>query len=141
VVRYLGGTPLGREETWRRILATSGAWSVLGYGYWAVERKEGGGMIGHVGFADFKRDIYASIEGFPEAGWVFARHAQGQGLASEAVAAALSWGDQKLGGAFVAIISPENAASIRLAQSMGFVRGEDTTYKGDAIVIFRRPAA
>lgn len=85
VTRFLGGEPMRCEDAWRRMMAVRGAWSLLGYGYWAVERKADGAYIGLVGFSDFKRDIDPSIEGLPEMGWILAREAQGQGLAGEAV--------------------------------------------------------
>ena len=140
VVRYLGGATFSREDTWRRLLATAGSWPVLGYGYWAVERKQGGGMVGHVGFADFKRNMSPSIEGNPEMGWVFAREAQGQGYAREAVAAGLAWADTALAGReIMAIITPDNAASIRLAETSGFSKREEAAYRGEPILLFRRP--
>lgn len=140
VVRHLGGA-LGREEVWRRMLGGVGLWPVLGFGYWAVERREDGSFIGQVGFGDFKREIQPSIDGLPEMGWILASQAQGQGYCSEAVAAGLAWADETLKAAeIVAIIAPENAASIRVAEKAGFERGEDTLYRGDPTLIFRRPA-
>jgi RimJ/RimL family protein N-acetyltransferase len=112
---------------------------MLGYGYWAVEAREGGPMIGHAGFADFKRAMDPSIEGQPEMGWVFARDAQGQGFAAEAVAAGLAWADEALKGREIAaIIDPGNAASIRLAEKAGFEQQLETTYKDAPILLFRR---
>jgi RimJ/RimL family protein N-acetyltransferase len=140
VLRYIGGRALSREETWRRILATTGAWAMLGFGYWAVERLEDGLMIGHVGFADFKREILPPLDGRPEMGWVLAPEAHGRGYASEAVAAGLAWADEALGATeIVAIIDPGNAASIRVAEKAGFARAETAAYNGDQILIFRRP--
>ncbi len=139
VTRHLGGATLSREETWRRLLATAGSWAIFGYGYWAVERKDDGRMIGHAGFADFKRDIMPSIEGLPEMGWVFARDLHGQGYASEATAAALQWADRELAGqTFSAIIHPENRPSIRVAEKAGFGQPVETRYRGDPILIFYR---
>jgi RimJ/RimL family protein N-acetyltransferase len=140
VVRHLGGTPFTREETWRRILSASGLWPQLGYGYWAVERKEDGALVGQAGFADLKRDMEPSIEGLPEMGWIFAPFAQGQGYASEAVAAGLRWADEALSGREVtAIISHSNAPSIRVAEKTGFSIREEALYKGEPILLFRRP--
>jgi RimJ/RimL family protein N-acetyltransferase len=139
IVRHLGGTPFGREDTWRRILSATGLWSIYGYGYWAVERKEEGDLIGQVGFSDFKRDMAPSIEGLPEMGWIFAPHGQGKGYAREAVEAALAWADEKLRAPVIpAIIDPENAASIRLAGRCGFAEREDALYRGAPILLFRR---
>ena len=99
VVRYLGGTPFSREDTWRRVLCAPGLWALLGFGYWAVERREDGVLIGQVGFADFKRDMEPGIEGLPEMGWIFAPHAHGQGYAGEAVAGCARLGGRSTEGA------------------------------------------
>ena len=140
VVRHLGGTPFAREDSWRRILMACGLWPILGFGYWAVERKEDGAYLGQAGFADFKRDMQPSIEGTPEMGWIFAPHAQGQGYASEAVSAGLRWADQALAGREItAIISHANAPSIRVAERTGFSVREEALYKGEPILLFRRP--
>jgi RimJ/RimL family protein N-acetyltransferase len=141
VYRHLGGTPATREETWRKILASPGLWALLGYGYWVAERREDGAYLGQIGFADFKRDMSPGIEGIPEMGWIMAREAQGQGYATEAVLAALAWADEALGGGEIAaIISHDNQASIRIAEKAGFGSREEAAYKGEPILLFRRPA-
>jgi RimJ/RimL family protein N-acetyltransferase len=80
-----------------------------------------------------------SIEGLPEMGWIFAPFAQGQGYASEAVAAGLAWGDETLKAPEItAIINHENAASIRVAEKNGFSLREEASYRGAPILLFRR---
>ncbi|HYW17039.1 MAG TPA: GNAT family N-acetyltransferase [Allosphingosinicella sp.] len=140
VVRFLGGVAQSREETWRKILGSPGLWALLGYGYWVAERRGDGAYLGQIGFADFKRDMSPGIEGIPEMGWIMAREAQGRGYATEAVLAALDWADAALGGGeIVAIISHENGASIRIAEKAGFSHREEAAYKGEPILLFRRP--
>jgi len=140
VVRHLGGSPMSREDTWRKILASPGLWALLGYGYWVAERREDGAYLGQIGFADFKRDMTPNIEGIPEMGWIMAPQAQGQGYATEAVLAALAWADEALGGGeIVALIGHANAPSIRLAEKAGFSIREDAVYKGEPLLLFRRP--
>ena len=139
VVRHLGGRPFSREETWRKMLGSPGLWALLGYGYWVVERLEDGAYLGQIGFADFKRDMVPNIENLPEMGWIFAPEAQGKGYASEAAAAALEWADSNLEAPeIVAIIDPDNAPSIRVAEKAGFDRREDALYRGERILLFRR---
>jgi RimJ/RimL family protein N-acetyltransferase len=141
VARHLGAYLHGREDSWRRLLAARGAWDLLGYGYWAVERKEDGVYLGLCGFADYKRDMTPSIEGLPEMGWIFATHAHGKGYASEAVAAGLGWaGEALLGRDIVAIIDPDNMPSIRVAEKAGFSERMEALYRDEPILLFRRPA-
>lgn len=139
VVRHLGATPFSREDSWRRLLCGPGMWSFLGFGYWAVERREDGAFIGQVGFGDFKRDMEPSIEGLPEMGWILAPAAQGRGLCSEAVAAGLAWADTHLDTReIVAIIDPDNAPSIRVAEKAGFAERLEAVYRDEPILLFRR---
>jgi RimJ/RimL family protein N-acetyltransferase len=140
VVRYIGGNPLSREDTWRRSLAACGQWPYTGFGYWIAELRESGEVVGQLGFADFKRDMQPSIEGEPELGYVFSPSVHGRGIAYEACSAALEWADSNLDAAsYPAIISPENKASIRLAERLGFERVPDGVYRGEPIALFRRP--
>ena len=139
VVRFIGGQKLSREDTWRRSLAACGQWPYSGFGYWIVERKADGSVVGQIGFADFKRDMAPVIEGEPELGYVFAPCVHGQGIAHEACTAALAWADANLGAdSYPAIISPENKASIRLAERLGFTREPDAIYRGETIALYRR---
>jgi RimJ/RimL family protein N-acetyltransferase len=141
VMRHIGGVALGREESWRRMCGLAGLWQLLGYGYWAAEEKASGRLIGQVGFSDFHRDLEPRIEGMPEMGWILSPAAQGQGFGLEAVEAALAWADRTLGPREVpAIIDPMNAPSIRLAEKAGFTLREDASYRGEPILLFRRPA-
>jgi RimJ/RimL family protein N-acetyltransferase len=139
VVRFIGGNKLTREDTWRRSLAACGQWPYTGFGYWIAQLKDGGEVVGQLGFADFKREMEPRIEGEPELGYVFDPSVHGKGIAHEACAAVLDWGDSALSApSFPAIISPENAASIRLAQKLGFERCPDACYRGETIAMFRR---
>lgn len=139
VVRYIDGKPFSREEVWARLLRYVGHWQWMGFGFWALEEKATGAFAGELGFAEFKRAIEPSVEGTPEVGWVLAPHAQGKGYATEAVRAAIAWGDGQLGSArTVCLIHPENVRSIRVAEKCGFREFRRTSYRGEATTIFER---
>jgi len=139
VMRYIGGVPQPREDSWRRMLCGPGMWMLLGYGYWIVERRSDGAVIGQLGFADFKRAMQPGIEGLPELGYLFASGTHGQGYASEGVAAALRWADSTLDAKqYVAIIDPANTPSIRVIEKAGFAIREPALYKDEPILLFRR---
>ncbi|MGD0525389.1 MAG: GNAT family N-acetyltransferase [Polyangiaceae bacterium] len=139
VVRHITGRPSTPEESWARLLRYAGLWPLLGFGYWAVEERATGRYAGEVGFADFRREMVPALEGAPEAGWVLASWAHGQGFATEAVRAALSWGDAHLPSRrTVCIIDADHAASVRVAGKCGYVEYARGTYKESAIVFFER---
>jgi RimJ/RimL family protein N-acetyltransferase len=139
VVRHLGGRPFTAEEGWRKLLQFAGLWSFLGYGYWAVEEKSSGHFIGHVGYADFRRDLAPSLDGMLELGWVLAADAHGKGYASEAVAAACQWGQTNGGDRrIVCIIAPENQPSLRVAEKAGFKLWQHSTYHDAPILVLTR---
>jgi RimJ/RimL family protein N-acetyltransferase len=142
VTRYIGGKPFTREEVWSRLLRYAGLWSWLGFGYWAAEEKATGQFTGELGFADFKRDIEPSTSGMPELGWVVAAHAHDKGYATEAVRAALAWGDAHLGSPqTVCLIHPENLASIRVAEKCGYRESGRAIYKLHSTKIFIRSSS
>jgi RimJ/RimL family protein N-acetyltransferase len=140
VTRFIGGKPSTREEVWARVLRYMGHWTALGYGYWAVVEKGSDRLIGEVGLSDFKRDIVPAIDP-PEVGWAFAPDAQGKGYATEAVQAALTWGEARLSAQrMMCMISAENERSIRLAVKCGFREFARTTYKDAPTCLFERRA-
>ncbi len=140
VMRHIGGKPMNREDSWRRLLGGIGMWSLIGMGPWAVELKADGRMVGHCGFFQFERDMNPLILGEPEMGWIFDRSVHGQGIAFEACNAALKWAETELrADSYPAIIDLDNAPSMKLAERLGFVRQADATYRDASIAFFRRP--
>jgi RimJ/RimL family protein N-acetyltransferase len=139
VTRFIGGKPSTREEVWARLLRYVGHWALLGFGYWVVAEKATGRFLGEVGFADFRREIEPSLEGVPEIGWVLAPHSHGRGYATEAVRAAIAWGEGHFGPVRTAcIIAPENGPSIRVAEKTGYREVRRTDYKGNPTIMFMR---
>ncbi len=139
VARFIGGKPSRREEVWWRMLRHVGHWSWNGYGFWAVEDKATGRFLGDVGYADFKRELQPSMGDVPEMGWVLAQHAQGRGIATEAVQAAADWADRHFGSKpTFCIIDPANAPSLRVAEKVGFREAHRAIYLGEPVIVFLR---
>ena len=139
VYRHITGKPGTEGEVWGRILRYIGHWAALGFGYWAVEDKSTGQFIGEVGFGDYKREIEPPLTGMPELGWVLSPTWHGKGYGTEAVGAALAWGDAHFGRRRICCIAaPENTASLRLAAKFGFREALRTTYLGDPTILFVR---
>ena len=141
VVRYIGGTPMSREDAWARLLRFAGHWALAGHGIFAVVEKAGGTLLGEVGLADFKRGLGAAFDGTPEGAWVFAAAAQGRGYALEATRAAHDWYDARHGaGRRVCIIDPDNVRSLKLAAALGYRPFGGAIYKNHAVTMLERGA-
>lgn len=119
VVRFLGGAAFSEEECWARLLRYAGGWSLLGYGFWAVRRRDNGAYVGDVGFLEGRRTGVDGFLGDPEIGWTLNISEHRQGFASEAVKAAINWGSGRFQRT-VAMINPDNAASVAVAARCGF---------------------
>ncbi|WP_199499919.1 GNAT family N-acetyltransferase [Methylovirgula sp. 4M-Z18] len=139
VVKHISGTPSPPRDCWMRMLSYQGLWPFLGYGYWAIREKASNKYIGDLGFADFHRLIEPSIKGIPEAGWVLAPEAHGKGFATEALAAALTWLDaQDRFDRSVCLISPDNLASIRVAEKAGYSHSKTVRSNDKDAFLFSR---
>jgi len=139
VYRFIGGKARTSEESWQRFLRHAGLWSLIGYGFWAVEDRETGRFIGEAGFHDLKRDIEPSIEGVPEAGWGLVGAMHGKGLATEVVSRVMAWGDATFGAArTVCIIDPDNAGSLKVAAKCGYREVLRTAYHGQPTILLER---
>jgi RimJ/RimL family protein N-acetyltransferase len=137
--RFSGLEPAGSEEAWMRLLRQAGHWSLFGYGFVAVEEKASGRLVGEAGLGDFKRPFGSAFDESPEAGWAIARWAQGRGYATEAAAAVLEWIEARLGiRRTVCLIHVENAASIRVAEKLGYTPFGACTYRGYSATTFER---
>ncbi|MEO1224402.1 MAG: GNAT family N-acetyltransferase [Pseudomonadota bacterium] len=139
VVRHISGKPSTHRESWARLLRYIGHWSALGYGFWAVTDKQTGAFLGEVGFADFKRDLGASLDGMAEIGWVLTPSVHGRGLATETARAAVAWGDAHLTQDHTfCIIDSDHTASIRVAEKAGFRPQSRISYEGQPTSVLVR---
>jgi RimJ/RimL family protein N-acetyltransferase len=100
--RYLREGPMAMYENY-------------GFGLWHVARKSDGAGAGMCGL--LKRGNLADVD----VGYAFLPEYRGQGFALEAVEATLRQGAVKFGlKRVVAVVSPGNAASIRVLEKLGF---------------------
>jgi len=139
VTKFIGGRASSEQQTWSRLLSYLGHWALLGFGYWAIEEQASGEFVGEVGFADFKRDIAASMKGKPELGFALASRVHGKGYATEAVGAALAWADDQLRcPTTVCLVNPANPASLRVVTKCGYEPFESGTYNGQPVLFLSR---
>lgn len=103
------------------VLAKHDGYRHEGLGFWTVERRSDGAMLG---FCGLKRgDAHNPIAGEIEAGWIIDRPYWRQGYALEAMLAALDWGWAHFDAArIVAITSAINRKSQALMERLGMQR-------------------
>lgn len=97
-----------------------------GFGLWLAELRDSATPIGMCGL--LKRDTLDDVD----IGFAFLPAWWGQGFAHEAAAAVMDHARYSLGIArVVAIVSPENASSIRLLEKIGLTFGRRIDLNGD----------
>jgi RimJ/RimL family protein N-acetyltransferase len=119
VMRHIGsGLPLEREASDELLGRIRADWRAHGFGLWAAELVADRSLAGFVGLAipSFLPAVLPAVE----VGWRLRRELWGAGLATEGARAALAWAFDELGlREVVAIVAPENAASLRVAEKLG----------------------
>jgi RimJ/RimL family protein N-acetyltransferase len=126
--RFMGGLR-DRRAAWRAFAAQTGTWFLNGGGWWAVEEREGGEIVGTVG-AFFRETDEALVE----LGWsLFPAH-WGHGFATEAARAALGYAfDAHDAPRVVAHITAGNVASIGVTRHLGMKYEADVDFYGETI--------
>ena len=132
--KFVNG-PMSRGDAWRMFAADVGQWVLLGFGAWAIERREDGACVGQVGLnlpADYPER---------ELGWRLWEGFEGQGYALEAALRARAFAYDTLGWkTVVSYIDPENGPSRRLAERMGASPDPDAESPGDdPCLVYRHP--
>jgi RimJ/RimL family protein N-acetyltransferase len=132
VYRFIGGfqTP---EQTRERIQKSIDHQRLHGFARWSVVLKSTGELIGRCG------PMLTQIEGITEVelGYAYARVCWGCGFATEAADAALEYCFRTLEHRrVVAIIDPENHASIRVAMKIGMAYERPIQWKGIPVNLY-----
>lgn len=139
VVRFMGGAPSTREQSWQRFLARTGGWAQMGFGFFALIERETGQLVGEGGFHEAHRTIDPPLVGTLEAGWVLMPSAQGWGYATEAMQAAIAWAEDVFPDRrMTCMIDSDHLASLRVAARLGFREFARTTYAGDRVTLLER---
>ncbi len=120
-------TPPPREAVERLIARQLADWEKYGYGWWGVEWRHEPGLLGWAGLG------YLPETDETEVAYLLRREVWGQGVATEAAKAALSWGFASFDLPFIiGITHPENRASQRVLEKSGLTFVEKTEYFGMA---------
>lgn len=132
VMKYYPSLKSRRETkewiAWNKRLAAG-----YGVSLWIAEDKETGAFLGQCGI------VPQTVNGntLMEIGYMFARCRWGCGYATEAANACLDYGfHTQQYGRIAALIDPENAASVRVAEKIGMVPGETVTKWERRLTVF-----
>lgn len=125
--------PADGHAAWRIFCSQAGLWLIHGAGWWAVEEKQTGRLVGSVG-AFFREESTVM-----ELGWNTYRAFWGRGYANEAAAAALHHAfafrrEPKVR----ALIASENASSLRVARRLGLAYETETEIHGKTVGVYTR---
>jgi RimJ/RimL family protein N-acetyltransferase len=120
-----------RVEVVEWIARSEREWAERGHGRMAILDRESGAFLGRCGLRHWPE--FEEVE----VGWVLAPEARGRGIATEAGRACLEWGFRDLDVPYItAMIGPDNAASIAVAERLGMAPLREDTLDGEAIVVF-----
>jgi len=66
VVRYISGNPSSAQQSWMRVLNYVGHWSLMGFGYWVVERSVLGDSLARSDSPTLSAVLIHRSMGFPK---------------------------------------------------------------------------
>lgn len=125
--------PSDRQTAWRIFSSHAGLWLIHGAGWWTVENRQTGQLVGNVG-AFFREESTVM-----EMGWNTYRAFWGQGFAIEAAAVALNYAFEIRREPKVrALITSANESSLRVAKRLGMTYETETELYGKAIGSYTR---
>ena len=133
VMKYwLGGPDKSIETTEQRIVEIENHWKTHGFGDWGIVEKKNGRIIGFSGLHYIADMAEVNI------GYAFEKPKWRQGFGFEACRAILDFGFQELSlPVIVAVIWPENIASIKLAEKLGLHFWKAFVWQGGERVAYR----
>jgi RimJ/RimL family protein N-acetyltransferase len=129
VERFMGGFDRPGIIEWIGLAADD--WATYGYGRAAIVDRGSGRLLGRSGLKRWPQFEETEV------GWVLRPDAWGQGLATEAARAWLAWGFENLDLPYLtAMIHPDNAPSMRVAERLGMAPIRSDTLLGDPAVVY-----
>jgi RimJ/RimL family protein N-acetyltransferase len=149
VHRFLGPRPQDpTTDMFSRALRSAGSWQLYGYGLFLAFEKASGSFVGQLGVFHSIRGFGKGLDNAVEAGWIVAREHWGKGFAEEGMRGALAWFENAFEDApenarghdrIACMIERGNAASVKLAEKLGFVRYDEHVLDDGATVdLFER---
>ena len=126
--QFVKGAP-DRRTAWRMFSAGAGLWMLHGAGWWAVELRETGELIGQVGA--FFRETSPDLE----VGWTLHPKFWRRGLGTEAAKVAHGF-ERRDARRIVAHISTANLASIKVSRNLGMHYEKDVPLFDETVGLY-----
>jgi RimJ/RimL family protein N-acetyltransferase len=129
--RYLSGA-IDRRAAWRLFASSTGLWMLTGSGWWAVELRATGEMVGFVGAFFRETTLHLGRDADLEVGWsVFPRFWR-NGYATEAARAALAFGFERFDiRRAIAHLDPLNVGSAGVCKAIGMTYDAEVDFYGE----------
>jgi RimJ/RimL family protein N-acetyltransferase len=127
VARFMG-TP-EREWLVEWVEGSDREWAELGYGRMAILDRASGAFLGRTGLKRWPQFEETEV------GWALRPEARGRGLATEAARAVLEWSEQFELPYVTAMIRPDNAPSLAVAERLGLSPMREDELLGAAVIV------
>lgn len=126
VLRYFPNTaPPARDRVRKFISSQIDHWETYDYGLWAVEARSNGELMGRSGLQYLPETKETEVD------YILGKSFWGQGFATEAAQASLTYGFETLAvERIIGIVHPENKASQRVLEKSGMRFIEEARYFG-----------
>lgn len=136
-LRQFSGGALNRREAWRMFLVSAGSWIVTESGWWMIEERATGAVVGLVGAFFRESNIGKGRDADLEVGWSMYREAWNRKIAREAAAPAMAWAATHHDPArVIAHIDKANLPSMAVARAIGMTHAGPTEFYGEPSELF-----
>jgi len=132
VVRYIGdGTTPTLAEVEEAIPEWLERWERWGVGFYSLERREDGRVLGRAGFARWDPETWEIGGSETEIGWLLGQEHWGHGYTTEAALALRDWALRERGlTRLISLIQHGNVRSVRVAEKLGERYERDVEVRG-----------
>ena len=128
VARFMGTPDREWLEEW--VEGSDGEWAGFGYGRMAMLDRASGRFLGRTGLKRWPQFEETEV------GWALQPEARGRGIATEAARAVLEWSERFELPYVTAMIRPDNAPSIAVAERLGLSPMREDELLGVAVVVY-----
>jgi RimJ/RimL family protein N-acetyltransferase len=128
VARFMGAPDREWLEGW--VAGSDGEWAELGYGRMAILDRASGAFLGRTGLKRWPQFEETEV------GWALQPEARGRGVATEAARAVLEWSERFDLPYVTAMIRPDNAPSIAVAERLDLSPVREDELLGVPVVVW-----